>query len=59
MLSVVLLSGFSADAQEYTIKFATVAPDGSTWMKVMKEYDISNGKSFKGGFCHVIEHPDP
>ncbi len=23
----------------YTIKFATVAPEGSTWMKVMREYD--------------------
>ncbi|HUN65871.1 MAG TPA: TRAP transporter substrate-binding protein DctP [Bacteroidota bacterium] len=26
-------------AQEYIIKFATVAPEGSTWMNVMKEYD--------------------
>jgi TRAP-type C4-dicarboxylate transport system substrate-binding protein len=26
-------------AQQYTIKFATLAPDGSTWMKVMREYD--------------------
>lgn len=26
-------------AQEFTIKFATLAPEGSTWMNVMKEYD--------------------
>ncbi len=26
-------------AQQYTIKFATLAPEGSTWMNVMKEYD--------------------
>ncbi|HLX11556.1 MAG TPA: TRAP transporter substrate-binding protein DctP, partial [Bacteroidota bacterium] len=28
-------------AQQYTIKFATVAPPGSTWMNVMAEYDSS------------------
>ncbi|MDZ7261241.1 MAG: TRAP transporter substrate-binding protein DctP [candidate division KSB1 bacterium] len=26
-------------AQKYQIKFATLAPDGSTWMNVMQEYD--------------------
>ncbi len=26
-------------AQQYTIKFATVAPEGSSWMNVMQEYD--------------------
>lgn len=26
-------------SQQFTIKFATLAPDGSTWMNVMKEYD--------------------
>ncbi len=25
--------------QQYEIKFATVAPEGSTWMKVMREFD--------------------
>ncbi len=25
--------------QQYIIKFATIAPEGSTWMNVMKEYD--------------------
>lgn len=29
----------AASAQQYTIKFATLAPDGSTWMNVMREYD--------------------
>lgn len=29
---------FSLHAQEYTIKFATVAPEGTSWMNVMKEY---------------------
>jgi len=35
-------------AQEYTIKFATVAPDGSTWMNVMKEYDAAIRKDSGG-----------
>ena len=26
-------------AQQYTIKFASIAPEGSTWMNVMKEFD--------------------
>ncbi len=26
-------------AQEYIVKFATLAPDGSAWMNVMREYD--------------------
>jgi TRAP-type C4-dicarboxylate transport system substrate-binding protein len=26
-------------AQQYVIKFATLAPDGSTWLKVMRDYD--------------------
>lgn len=28
-----------AQAQQYTIKFATIATEGSTWMNVMREYD--------------------
>ncbi len=48
ILSIVLVSSFSAQAQEYTIKFATVAPDGSTWMKVMKEYDAAIRKESDG-----------
>ncbi len=35
-------------AQEFTIKFATLAPDGSTWMNVMKEFDAAIRKESKG-----------
>jgi TRAP-type C4-dicarboxylate transport system substrate-binding protein len=51
----VLASGFT---QKYTIKFATLAPDGSTWLKVMDEYNnevqqLTNGavkfKIYPGG----------
>ena len=38
--------------QQYTIKFATLAPEGSTWMNVMKEYDkaIRNESGGRLGF---------
>ncbi len=48
MMSVLLLSSFSADAQQYTIKFATVAPLGSTWMNVMEEYNAAVRKESGG-----------
>jgi TRAP-type C4-dicarboxylate transport system substrate-binding protein len=35
-------------AQQYTIKFATIAPEGSTWMNVMKEYDAQVRKESGG-----------
>jgi TRAP-type C4-dicarboxylate transport system substrate-binding protein len=35
-------------AQQYTIKFATVAPEGSTWINVMKEYDQAVRKESGG-----------
>ncbi|MFI5252642.1 MAG: TRAP transporter substrate-binding protein DctP [Bacteroidota bacterium] len=35
-------------AQQYLIKFATLAPDGSTWMNVMKEYDQAVRKESGG-----------
>ncbi len=47
-----------AFAQKYKIKFATLAPEGSTWMKVMEEYNqevqkLTNGevkfKIYPGG----------
>jgi TRAP-type C4-dicarboxylate transport system substrate-binding protein len=31
--------GPQVSSQEHTIKFATVAPEGSTWMNIMREYD--------------------
>ena len=42
LVSLFLLLGFSAmsfAAEPLTIKFATVAPEGSTWMNAMKELD--------------------
>jgi TRAP-type transport system periplasmic protein len=40
-IGMILLVSFAAFAQQYTIKFATIAPEGSTWMNVMKEYDAA------------------
>jgi len=34
-----LMSASFAFAQKYKIKFASLAPDGSTWMNVMREFD--------------------
>ena len=34
--------------QQYTIKFASIAPDGSTWINVMKEYDAMIRKESNG-----------
>ncbi len=39
ILFVSMIGVDSAGAQEYEIKFATVAPEGSTWMEVMREFD--------------------
>jgi TRAP-type transport system periplasmic protein len=38
VVTIILIHG-PTWAQEHIIKFATVAPEGSTWMDVMKEYD--------------------
>jgi TRAP-type C4-dicarboxylate transport system substrate-binding protein len=35
-------------SQQYIIKFATLAPEGSTWMNVMKEYDQAIRKESGG-----------
>jgi len=37
-----------AGAQEFTIKFASLATEGSTWMNVMKEYDAAIRKESSG-----------
>jgi TRAP-type C4-dicarboxylate transport system substrate-binding protein len=37
-----------AGAQEFTIKFATLATEGTTWMNVMKEYDAAIRKESGG-----------
>jgi TRAP-type transport system periplasmic protein len=43
-----LLFFVTLSAQQYTIKFATLAPDGSTWMNIMKEYDQAIRKESGG-----------
>ncbi|HTK82237.1 MAG TPA: TRAP transporter substrate-binding protein DctP [Bacteroidota bacterium] len=35
-------------SQQYTIKFATLAPEGSTWINIMKEYDQAIRKESGG-----------
>jgi TRAP-type transport system periplasmic protein len=45
LIAVVLSTALS---QQYTIKFASIAPDGSTWMNVMKEYDAAIRKESDG-----------
>lgn len=35
-------------AQEYTIKFATLAPEGTSWMNIMKEFDAAVRKETGG-----------
>lgn len=50
-LVVVLLAAAvtaEAAAQQYTIKFASLAPEGSTWMNVLKEYDAAIRKESGG-----------
>jgi TRAP-type C4-dicarboxylate transport system substrate-binding protein len=36
------------NAQQYTIKFATLAPEGSTWINIMREYDAAVRKESGG-----------
>ena len=47
-LCTLLLCVASLRAQEHTIKFATLAPEGSTWMNVMKEFDAAIRKESGG-----------
>ncbi len=37
-----------ASSQEFTIKFASLAPEGSTWLNVMREYDAAIRKESNG-----------
>jgi TRAP-type transport system periplasmic protein len=46
-LGIVLGTG-TVFGQEFEIKFATVAPEGSTWLKVMREYDAQIRKESNG-----------
>lgn len=47
-LIFLLLIPLAATAQKYKIKFATLAPDGSTWMNIMREFDQELRKQTKG-----------
>ena len=44
----VLFASGQAHAQQYTIKFATIATEGSTWMNVLHEYDAAIRKESGG-----------
>lgn len=44
----VLMTAGQAHAQQYTIKFATIATEGSTWMNVLREYDAAIRKESDG-----------
>jgi TRAP-type C4-dicarboxylate transport system substrate-binding protein len=46
--TVLAAGGSEATAQEHVIKFATLAPEGSTWMNVMREYDAAVRKESNG-----------
>lgn len=48
LLALAALLPGAASAQEHVIKFATLAPEGSTWMNVMKEYDAAVRKESGG-----------
>lgn len=39
VLAVVFAAGLYAADAKYTIKFASVAPEGSTWMNIMEEFN--------------------
>src|SRR5271169_2937135 len=41
LVVLVVLPVLGLTAQQYTIKFATLAPEGSTWIKVMRDLDVA------------------
>jgi len=48
ILIFLMMMGVQANAQVFTIKFASLAPDGSTWMNVMREFDEAIRKETNG-----------
>ncbi|MDI6778918.1 MAG: TRAP transporter substrate-binding protein DctP [Bacteroidota bacterium] len=46
LLLVLLIS--ESYSQQFTIKFATLAPEGTTWMNIMREYDTAIRKESGG-----------
>ncbi len=47
-VSIAVIFSATSYAQQYTIKFATVAPEGTTWMKAMRGYDEAIRKESGG-----------
>jgi TRAP-type C4-dicarboxylate transport system substrate-binding protein len=47
-IALFLTAQFQASAQQFIIKFATIAPDNSTWMNVMRQYDAAIRKESGG-----------
>ena len=47
-IALILSVAFQLSAQQYTVKFATLAPEGSTWITVMREYDQAVRKESGG-----------
>jgi len=45
---MLLFGSVSVHAQQHLIKFATVAPEGTSWMNIMKEYDAAVRKESGG-----------
>ncbi|HSQ74817.1 MAG TPA: TRAP transporter substrate-binding protein DctP, partial [Bacteroidota bacterium] len=43
-----LVIGAPSNAQQYTLKFASLATEGSTWLNVMREYDAAVRKESGG-----------
>ena len=48
IVGLIILVSLAVYPQQYTVKFATIAPEGSTWMNVMKEYDAAIRKESGG-----------
>lgn len=47
-LLTLLLTTTLTYSQQYTIKFASITPEGTTWMNVMREYDAAVRKESNG-----------
>lgn len=45
---LLVFCGSLLSAQDFTIKFATVAPEGTSWMNIMKEFDAAVRKESGG-----------
>ncbi len=47
-ITLIICTVTTIHAQQYTIKFASISPDGTTWMNVMREYDAAVRKESNG-----------